>query len=745
MEDSQSSSNTLLSDSGAEAGRPSPLRLDHFPPIFVLEAHLTDVETKLVEEQLHRAGASLTYDPNEASIILGAIEKKRRARFELKRGGIDFTELAPNDRRLSRRTTSASTTSGKKRKLLDQGSAPNKKRLAFRGSQTNGESDSGTDSEAVSRNMSQLSMSASPASPTYSSSEDETKAARAAEVYLGQSSGVIKVVNIRWLKSSVERGRPEPLEPCTVLDIQRGSSSLAVSAANDPTSQRRTMKKKVMSPVWAASSNNDITKEIVERAQGDPKPKPKPKPSRFLRRDHIKDEAMKDFAGRSFASSAKSYRQSSRPTYLLHETTSEHEEADKGPLPRMPKWVTDKVVYSCQRRTPLTSPNDDFIALLHKIKKARLLTADEIGVRAYSTSIAALAAYPHKLVSPREILALPGCDSKIAVLFSEYRDNGTIRAAIDIDNDPILKILALFYEIWGVGAITAREFYYQNHWHDLDDIVINGWKSLNRVQQIGLKYYDDFLLRIPRSEVEAIAEIVYSHAKAITDDKMQCVIVGGHRRGKSSSRDVDIILSHPDESVTLGFIDDIVDALEVSGEITHTLSKALANTRRDQYPLDIRPAGGGHGFDTLDKALVVWQKQDWPSKESDIAFNRTENESESARAEKEDREPKFAKVKNPNPHRRVDIIISPWKTVGCAVAGWTSGITFQRDLRRYAKKVKGWKFDSSGVRDRATGKWIDLEGWRDPKTRCTTWQDAERRAFVNMGLEYYEPWDRCTG
>ena len=739
MEGSPSSSVTLFSDNEAEAGRPSLLRLDHYPPMFVLEAHLTDAEIRKVEDQLHRAGASLTYDPKEACIILGAIEKERRAKFELKRADVEFTELAPDHPKLPPRTASTAITGTKKRKLLGQGSATNKKRPTLKTGQTMVESDSSTDSDSASRSSFQLSTSALPTS--YLSSEGKTKGAETAELYPGQSSGVIKVVNLRWLMSSVGCGKPKPFGPYTVLDVQRGSLRLANPMANDQKSQPRTHRKEPTSPARTAQTNDTLTKDILERAQNDPKPKL----PRFLQKDRTEDEAMRDFVGRSFASSSKSFHRSARTTRLLHETTSEHEEADKGPLPSMPKWVIENVVYSCQRPTPLTSPNDEFIALLQKIKKARLLTADEIGVRAYSTSIAALAAYPHKLASPREILALPGCDSKIAALFSEYRDNGTIRAATDIDNDPILRVLGLFYEIWGVGATTAREFYYQNHWRDLDDIVINGWKSLNRVQQIGLKYYDDFLLRIPCSEVEAIAEVVHFHAKAITGDKIQCITVGGHRRGKSTSGDVDIILSHPNESVTLGLVEDIVDALEDSGEITHTLSKTLTNTHRDQQPLDTRPGGGGHGFDTLDKALVVWQKQDWPGKEHDIATNQAENESEIARAEKEGREPKTAKVQNPNPHQRVDIIISPWKTVGCAVAGWTSGTTFQRDLRRYAKKVKGWKFDSSGVRDRATGKWIDLEGWRDPETRCTSWQEAERRVFVNMGLEYYEPWERCTG
>lgn len=127
-----------------------------------------------------------------------------------------------------------------------------------------------------------------------------------------------------------------------------------------------------------------------------------------------------------------------------------------------------------------------------------------------------------------------GCDQKIAHLFHEYQtSNGKLHAVADIEADPVLKVLREFYEIWGVGAKTARDFYYDKGWRDLDDIVEDGWKSLSRVQQIGLKYYDEFMLKIPRAEVESIAATITKHACLVTDKDIESIIVGGYRRGKS--------------------------------------------------------------------------------------------------------------------------------------------------------------------------------------------------------------------
>jgi DNA polymerase IV len=315
-----------------------------------------------------------------------------------------------------------------------------------------------------------------------------------------------------------------------------------------------------------------------------------------------------------------------------------------------------------------------------------------------------------------EVARLPGCGPKIAVLYQEFKDNGEIKEAKDAESDQKLITLKVFYEIWGVAETTAREFYNKG-WRDLDDIVEFGWESLSRVQQIGVKYYEEFQLKIPRSEVEQIANVIISHANKIQPG-FQIVIVGGYRRGKEWSGDVDVILSHPDESATYNFVEKIVLSLEESNFITHTLTLSVKNSERGQTPVAWKGNDKrGSGFDTLDKALVVWQ---------DPARGKTHGQS-----------------KNPNPHRRVDIIISPWKTTGCAVLGWTSGTTFQRDLRRYCKKERSLKFDSSGIRSRMDGTWVDLEDGGQGK--APDMLTAERRVFAGLELEWRSPEERCTG
>ncbi|CAK7266986.1 hypothetical protein SEPCBS119000_002307 [Sporothrix epigloea] len=507
----------------------------------------------------------------------------------------------------------------------------------------------------------------------------------------------IKVVKLAWFKDSLARSEVLPLVDYMVYEGRL--------VKRDP----------VALPSRAPASK---AKGILERAQADAADTQQHQQSDHAR---MSQSRRRDFGGTQY----------SRPT-LIHETTSMHDQAEE--LPAVPANL--HTIYACQRSTPLNGPNDKFVETLKTIRLTRQLMGDKVGIRAYSTAIATIAAYPYALSTPAEVSRLPGCGTKTAQLFHEFQNSGGhVREAEDDDADAKLSVLRLFYNIWGVADTTARAFYNRG-WRDLDDVVDYGWKELTRVQQIGVKYYEELQEPLTREQVESIAAQVLGHADRIYDG-FQMVIAGGYRRGKMLSGDVDVILSHPDESVTHLFINRLVLSLETAGLITHTLILSTANSDRGQEAVSWKgnaphhglnsTTTGGLGFDTLDKALVVWQE---PTKEMEQLVTAGQNIKE--------------QKKNTNPHRRVDIIISPWKTVGCAVLGWSGGTTFQRDLRRYCKNRKALRFDSSGARSRIDGSPVDLEGYYgdNPAPDMLT---AEKRVFEALELDFRPPHERCTG
>jgi DNA polymerase IV len=692
-----------------------PLDLSSLPPIFVSATHFDPTALHELEDSLVDSGAALTYDLNEAGVVISKVARKPRVLFDLKARGVWTEEVAVGD------DDEPAERDGKRVKVETE---------RRRGSEVvvidDDHEDSSTASEGEAGGVREA--GASKRLPAKRARSAEKKAASSCD-------SLIRVVKVDWFEESRRAGEPLPLEQFLTYQGRRVAKSVS---ATPNTSNQTTPKKLARSsklPSRPGERLSSPSTSILERAKEDAPTHP-PRTDRFGKRKFGQHISSSHGTASWEAGSQKNQHQ--QHAHLLQKTTSEDASGVSSDLPEMPEWVKAGTKYACQRLTPANPPNEPFIALLKQIKLARLLTNDEIGVRAYSTSIAALAAYPHRISNPREILALPGCDAKIANLYVEWSNTGTIKAVQDIDADEDLQVLRLFYEIWGVGATTAREFFYDKGWRDLDDIVEHGWKTLSRVQQIGVKFYDEFLDLIPRAEVEGIAQVVHRHACKVRDEGIQSLVVGGHRRGKEASGDVDIIVSHPDEKKTLGLVGDIVASLEEEGWVTHTLLLSLRSTERGQETLPFRSGSGhgGHGFDTLDKALVVWQDPVWSDADAAPADgHETDNDN---------------KKKNPNIHRRVDIIISPWRTVGCAVLGWSAGTTFERDLRRYAKDVKGWKFDSSGVRDRGNGEVVDLEGFHSyegsyGQGRAKTMLQAERRVFEGMGFGWREPGERCTG
>lgn len=169
------------------------------------------------------------------------------------------------------------------------------------------------------------------------------------------------------------------------------------------------------------------------------------------------------------------------------------------------------------------------------------------------------------------------------------------------------------------------------------------------------------------------------------------------RRGKATSGDIDILVTHPDEKVTQNLLAGFVDRLQALGYIRDVLSMS---GRGDEETANQNR-----------QALCVWL-------------------------------PKGGVI-----HRRLDLIVVPWCDYAVAVLGmfttryplnrlrsqvpflfigWTGSRYFERSLRLRAKQMKGLKVTSHGIFRK--GEKLKVE--------------SERQAFEVMNLPYLEPSDR---
>eukprot|EP01089_Gocevia_fonbrunei_P002401 TRINITY_DN12369_c0_g2_i2.p1 TRINITY_DN12369_c0_g2~~TRINITY_DN12369_c0_g2_i2.p1 ORF type:complete len:247 (-),score=43.70 TRINITY_DN12369_c0_g2_i2:73-774(-) len=127
--------------------------------------------------------------------------------------------------------------------------------------------------------------------------------------------------------------------------------------------------------------------------------------------------------------------------------------------------------------------------------------------------------------------------------------------------------------IFGVGVETAKKWI-SFGWRSLED-VNNNIDLLTKSQKIGLKYCDEFQIRIPRDEVAKLESIVKLAAKTI-DINMKAATCGSYIRGKPDCGDIDILITNQKSSQSEDersvFLNKLIGLLTSSGFLTDDLS-----------------------------------------------------------------------------------------------------------------------------------------------------------------------------
>ncbi|EIW53979.1 Nucleotidyltransferase [Trametes versicolor FP-101664 SS1] len=394
-------------------------------------------------------------------------------------------------------------------------------------------------------------------------------------------------------------------------------------------------------------------------------------------------------------------------------------------LPPDPPNVTDleklnyMSLYACQRASPLVCPNQDLARELDIIRQSRALEGEDRSALSYQRAISVIKAYPERIRSLKQVQKLPYIGVKISGLVDEFLDNGHISEAQTIKSSERFRTLSLFTSIYGIGPHAARRLFALGL-RSLADLEIYygvepsssptqpsqivevepeksrqaGWKGPGKDKdkggqdeglgeswiRVALGLREDLSKMIPRDEVEEIGRVVMRELDALEPG---CVstIVGGYRRGKTESNDVDIVFTHPDAGKVKGLCKRFVKHLHERGMVTHVMHLSSFHAHD--------PLRTTH-WDTLEKSLTVFVL------------------------------PRAGAVR-----RRLDLIFAPPEVYWTAVVGWSGSIMFQRDLRQWAKDRCGMKFDSSGITRRYDSKEFH------PRT--------EKEVFELLGLEWVDP------
>jgi DNA polymerase IV len=384
------------------------------------------------------------------------------------------------------------------------------------------------------------------------------------------------------------------------------------------------------------------------------------------------------------------------PTLLQHESTEDPTDRlfrqHVGLIHADTSWCNK---YACQRRSPLICPNQELVDVLLKLRLQWTIEDDERRVRAYSSAIASLKAYPIKIKDADEVKQLEGCGGSIANKVSEYLQSGTIHQVQSAWQDEALLTKYTFWNVHGLGAKGVHLWYNERGYRSLNDAIQSAWDTLPRPQQIGLKYYDDFLIKIPRSEVEEIVRVVHDAAQRVFghDSPVDSTCCGSYRRGKAESGDVDVVLTHISIHDTAAALRRVIHELEERSFVKEIISE---RTERD---------GSKTSFSGYAIGMLVCR-----SVKTGVA----------------------------QPMRRVDIIVARPDNYITAVLGWSGSITFERDLRLYVKRMFDLTFDSTGLTTIADNKQrVDCQSWT--WTPGASIDRLEKELFKFLKLNYIEP------
>jgi len=217
--------------------------------------------------------------------------------------------------------------------------------------------------------------------------------------------------------------------------------------------------------------------------------------------------------------------------------------------------------------------NEKFIDMLEKLSKIMLSRGEIHRARAYQKAQETIMSFPDTITDPKQLKGKSGIGSTIMEKMNEFVETGTLKILEREKENPV----NIFAEIYGVGPKKAKELVEKG----IRNIVELKEKlnELNDIQRVGLKYYEDILMRIPRSEIVEYDKIFSEVFSGIKNSDANLEIVGSYRRGAESSGDIDVIITSTESKVFQSFVDKLIESKIIVEVLSRGPTKCLVITK----------------------------------------------------------------------------------------------------------------------------------------------------------------------
>lgn len=204
---------------------------------------------------------------------------------------------------------------------------------------------------------------------------------------------------------------------------------------------------------------------------------------------------------------------------------------------------------------------------LEQLEKICLGSGDRWRGYAYRKASNILKSLNYKVETAEEAAKLRGIGSSIAQKIGEIVSTGKLRKLEALQSEERVQVLSLFMGIFGVGQSTANKWAAMGL-KTLEELQTRG-PPLTYAQAVGVKYYDEFQLRIPREEMERICGKVKNVVLNEIDENFYVEICGSYRRGKADCGDIDIIITHNKTAALKNLLPTLIPKLHTHKVLTH--------------------------------------------------------------------------------------------------------------------------------------------------------------------------------
>jgi len=182
-----------------------------------------------------------------------------------------------------------------------------------------------------------------------------------------------------------------------------------------------------------------------------------------------------------------------------------------------------------------------------------------------------------KVESLEDLKEVKGMGESILTKVKEIMETGELKAAQDVRKDPSLHAVNDFMNVYGIGRVKALKLLRENKIHSMEELRKAAEEQpalLNENQRVGLRYYEDFLERIPRKEMTQHSRTVKKLIKKVSAS-LDVEVVGSYRRGEPTSGDIDVLVRWPmNQSFAEGkkTLQDIIQKMKEEGYVTEVLA-----------------------------------------------------------------------------------------------------------------------------------------------------------------------------